>query len=90
MAQKPQFIQSVERPAGTEIKLINGHCHLYERKKKKSGTLLGTITEEGFIPKKEKVTPQELREIQCVEYGASSHLYQASFESYRINHENRP
>lgn len=88
MTQKPQFIQSFERPAGTEIKLINGHYYLYERKsvydpltkrkKKKSGALLGTITEEGFIPKKEKVAQQELREIQCVEYGACSYLYQAN------------
>ena len=78
MAQKPQFIQSFKRPAGTEIKLINGRYYLYERKsvydpltkrKKKSGAFLSTITEEGFIPRKEKVDQQELREIQCVEYG---------------------
>ena len=78
MTQKPQFVQSFERPAGTEIKLINGHYYLYERKsvydpqtkrkKKKSGALLGTITEAGFIPKKERVAEQELREVQCVEY----------------------
>lgn len=88
MTQKPQFVQSFERPAGTEIKLINGHYYLYERKsvydpqtkrkKKKSGALLGTITEDGFIPKKEKVAQQELREIQCVEYGACNYLYQAN------------
>ena len=88
MTQKPQFIQSFKRPAGTEIKLINGRYYLYERKsvydpltkrkKKKSGAFLGTITEEGFIPKKEKVDQQELREIQCVEYGACSYLYQTN------------
>ncbi|UOM51556.1 hypothetical protein MUG09_02055 [Sphaerochaeta associata] len=60
MTQKPQFIQSFKRPAGTEIKLINGHYYLYERKsvydpqikrkKKKSGALLGAITEDGFTP----------------------------------------
>ncbi len=64
MAQKPQFIQSFKRPAGTEIKLINGRYYLYERKsvydpltkrkKKKSGAFLGTITEEGFIPRNQK------------------------------------
>ena len=88
MEQKPQFIQSFERPAGTEIKLINGHYYLYERKsvydpgtkrkRKKSGALLGSITEEGFVPKKEKVDQKELQEIQCVEYGACSYLYQAN------------
>lgn len=88
MEPKPSFIQSFKRPAGTEIKRINGRYYLYERKsvydpqtkrkKKKSGALLGTITEEGFIPKKEKVAQQELREIQCVEYGACSYLYQTN------------
>jgi len=88
MPQKPEFIQSFERPAGTEIKCINGHYYLYERKsvydpgtkrkKKKSGTLLGTITEHGLVPKKEKVAQQELKEIQCVEYGACGYLHQGN------------
>lgn len=88
MTQKPDFVQAFKRPAGTEIKHINGHYYLYERKsvydpatrkkRKKSGALLGTITEEGFVPKKEKVAQDELREIQCVEYDACSYLYQAN------------
>lgn len=88
MAQKPDFVQAFVRPVGTEIKLINGHYYLYERKsvydpatkkkRKKSGALLGTITEEGFVPKKEKVAQDQLREIQCVEYGACSYLRQAN------------
>ncbi len=88
MHQKPEFIQAFERPAGTEIKFINGHYYPYERKsaydpgtkrkKKKSGALLGTITEYGFVPRKEKVSQQELKEIQCVEYGACNYLYQSN------------
>ena len=85
---KPDYVVNFDRPTGTEIKCINGHWYLYERKsvydpvtkkkRKKSGSLLGAITEEGFKPRKLKVESDQLKEIQCVEYGASSYLYQTN------------
>ncbi len=85
---KPDYVANFERPAGTEIKYISGHWYLYERrsvydpvtkkKRKKSGALLGTITEEGFKHRKLKIEADQLKEVQCVEYGASGYLYQSN------------
>ena len=60
MAEKPEWVASFERPAGTEIKHIKGHWYLYgrssrydpERKRsaRVSGRCLGAITEAGLIP----------------------------------------
>jgi hypothetical protein len=87
---KPSYVTSFNRPAGTEIKYIGGHWYLYERKtvydpgtkkkRKKSGAMLGTITEDGLRPKKptSATSINALSEIQCVEYAASEYLYQSN------------
>lgn len=82
---RPLWISNYKKPVGTEIKFINGHWYLYERKslwdsekgkpRKKSGKLIGTITETGLILKHEKVKHDEL---VCYELGASYFIYQIS------------
>jgi hypothetical protein len=84
---RPKWVLNFKKPMATEIKHINGHWYLYERSsiwdsskgkaKKKSGKLIGTITENGLILKKEK---QNVETISCVEFGASSFLYEHSYE----------
>jgi hypothetical protein len=83
--ERPEWIINYNKPMGTEIKYINGHWYLYERKsvwdaekgrpKKKSGKLLGTITEVGLILKQEKSKQEEL---VCYEFGASYFIYKIS------------
>ncbi|MCF7946778.1 MAG: transposase [Spirochaetia bacterium] len=85
---KPEWVVNFQRPAGTEIKLINGHYYLYERfsvydpetkkKRKKSGKMLGKLTPYGFVPKKTKLEPEKLHHIENLEYGASMYLYESS------------
>ena len=84
---RPEWIINYKKPVGTEIKFINGHWYLYERKslwdsekgkpRKKSGKLIGTITEAGLILKHERVKHEELA---CYELGASYFIYQVSEE----------
>lgn len=83
--KRPSWVKEYKKPVGTEIKYINGHWYLYERKslwdaekgkpKKKSGKLIGTITESGLVLKQEKVNHDEL---VCYELGASYFMYQVS------------
>ena len=85
MQEKPEFIKNFERPKNTEIKNINGHWYLYERsskydpKTKKmhkvSGKMLGTITADGFKPKKEKLEKSTLENVEVLELGASGYLW---------------
>lgn len=84
---RPTWVLNFKKPMGTEIKYINGHWYLYERSsiwdstkgkaKKKSGKLIGTITENGLILKKEK---QNIETITCFEFGASNFLFENSNE----------
>lgn len=84
---RPSWVLNFKKPSGTEIKFINGHWYLYERSsiwdsekgkaKKKSGKLIGTITENGLILKKEK---NNIDSITCYEFGASFFLYKNSLE----------
>jgi len=84
---RPSWVLNFKKPSGTEIKFINGHWYLYERSsiwdsekgkaKKKSGKLIGTITENGLILKKEK---PNIESIACFEFGASFFLYKNSLE----------
>jgi hypothetical protein len=84
--ERPEWIINFNKPMGTEIKYINGHWYLYERKsvwdaqkgrpKKKSGKLLGTITESGLILKQEKSKHEEL---VCYEFGASYFIDKITF-----------
>lgn len=84
---RPSWVLNFNKPSGTEIKFINGHWYLYERSsiwdsekgkaKKKSGKLIGTITENGLILKKEK---NNIESISCFEFGASFFLYKNSLE----------
>ena len=60
MVEKPDYVLNFVRPANTEIKYIRGHWYLYERSnvydprlgrsRKKSGKILGSITEQGLVP----------------------------------------
>ena len=62
--ERPDWVKNFQCEKNTEIKYINGHWYLYERStkydpelkrsRKVSGKLLGSITENGFVPKKEK------------------------------------
>lgn len=55
--QRPDYVNNFIKPPQTEIKYINGHWYLYEiiyindghsHKKKKSGRIIGSITENGL------------------------------------------
>ena len=84
MTEKPLWIQQFNRPAGTEIKHIGNHWYLYDRlsvydpktgkKRKKSGRILGSITEQGFRPSKSQSPLASNGEIENREYGASAFL----------------
>lgn len=75
---KPEWVTRFERPPGTEIKRINGHFYFYERfsvynpktekKHKKSGAMLGTITPDGLVPKRTRLEQAELASIENLEY----------------------
>lgn len=90
-AARPDYVTSFKKPAGTEIKKINGHYYLYERKSvydpvrkrkvKKSGSMLGTITPEGFVEKKARISPADASEIVCKEYGSSAYLLSVANET---------
>ena len=84
--EKPDFVMNFVRPANTEIKYIRGHWYLYERSnvydpklgrsRKKSGKILGSITEQGLVPSRARrgcVNPV-LNDV--VEVGAVNYVYQ--------------
>ena len=86
MVEKPDYVLNFVRPANTEIKYIRGHWYLYERSnvydprlgrsRKKSGKILGSITEQGLVPsraRRECVNPV-LNDV--VEVGAVNYIYQ--------------
>lgn len=84
--EKPDFILNFDRPKNTEIKKINNNWYLYERinvydyelkrSKKKSGKLLGKITEQGLIPTKVKQERQKVLNNDIVEFGATNFFFQ--------------
>lgn len=90
MPDKPEYVSSFQKPANTEIKHINGHWYLYERSyyydpevkrsRKRSGKMLGTITENGFVPSK-RSQAKALNDV--VEIGATSYFYQKT-ENMRV------
>ena len=84
--KKPDYVLNFVRPANTEIKYIRGHWYLYERSnvydpqlgrsRKKSGKILGSITEQGLVPSRARrgcVNPV-LNDV--VEVGAVNYIYQ--------------
>lgn len=86
MVEKPDYVTDFVRPVNTEIKYIRGHWYLYERSnvydpqlgrsRKKSGKILGSITEQGLVPSKarrECVTPV-MNDV--VEAGAVNFVFQ--------------
>ena len=85
--ERPEWVKTFERPAGTEIKNINGHWYLYERfcvydrkrhkKHKKSGKLLGTITPDGLRPPKRELQIIKHNSIENLEYGTAAFLFQS-------------
>ncbi len=76
---RPDFVLNYKKPKNTEIKYIKGKWYLYERfskydptvkrSRKVSGKMLGSITPDGFVPKKVKAS--EFKELEVKEYGAS-------------------
>jgi len=90
---KPQFIVDFKRPTGTEIKHINGYWYLYERSsywdpqkgctRKKSGKLLGKITENGLVLSKSKKLSED-KTLICLELGATSYLVQKTTTTKRL------
>jgi len=84
--ERPDFVLNFAKPKNTEIKYINGNWYLYERSSfydaskksmhKKSGKLLGKITENGFVKSKQKVDHSLFETIDVVEAGMSGYLYQ--------------
>ena len=85
MMEKPDYVLHFSRPANTEVKYIRGHWYLYERSnvydpqlgrsRKKSGKILGSITEQGFVPsraRQERLNPV-LNDV--VEVGAVNYIY---------------
>lgn len=86
MMEKPYYVANFVRPLNTEIKYIRGHWYLYERSnvydpkigrsRKKSGKILGSITEQGLVPsraRRENVNPV-LNDV--VEVGATNYVFQ--------------
>lgn len=92
MVYRPDYIINFQKPVNTEIKKIGEHYYLYsgmsaydprtKKMRKKSGKVLGKITEEGFkeshIRKAEISSKDEAVDwgnIVNVEFGASYYLY---------------
>ncbi len=93
MIKKPDYVANYDKPVNTEIKHINGHWYLYERKniydpkihrsRKKSGDIIGKLTEDGLVlskarVKKENVMPAMPNDV--VEVGAVNYFYQHTKE----------
>ncbi len=84
--EKPDFIVNFDRPKNTEIKKINNNWYLYERinvydaeakrSKKKSGKMLGKITEQGLVPTKAKRERNQALKNDVVEFGATNYFFQ--------------
>ena len=84
--EKPDYIINFERPTNTEIKYIRGHWYLYERinvydpqigrSRKKSGKILGSITEHGLVPSKARRECADSTLNDVVEVGAVNYIYQ--------------
>lgn len=77
---KPDYILNFDKPKNTEIKYINGNWYLYERhniydpkikrSRKKSGKIIGKITEKGLTLSKAKKAEKEDLKNDVVEIGA--------------------
>lgn len=84
MSEKPDYVANFVLPPKTEIKHIGNHWYLYERinfydptvkrTRKKSGKILGSITENGFVPSKARVNTRKPTDV--VEVGAVNFVYQ--------------
>lgn len=84
--EKPDFVMNFVRPANTEIKYIRGHWYLYERSnvydpqlgrsRKKSGKILGSITEQGLVPSRARRGCANPVLNDVVEVGAVNYVYQ--------------
>ncbi|MCD4786307.1 MAG: transposase [Candidatus Eremiobacteraeota bacterium] len=86
--KRPDFVTNFDKPKNTEIKYISNKWYLYERfssydpvtrkSRKVSGKILGSITEDGFIPR--KVHHSAITEIEVVELGASLYFHSHTTE----------
>ncbi len=84
--EKPDYVLNFVRPANTEVKYIRGHWYLYERSsvydpqlgrsRKKSGKILGSITEQGLVPSRARVGRVNPILNDVVEVGAVNYIYQ--------------
>lgn len=99
MVEKPEYVLKYKKPVNTEIKQIRGHWYVYERRneydptikrsRKKSGKCLGKITENGFVPRKEKQKKEAVLN-DVVETGAVSYFYQNSEEMRKLLQKHFP
>ena len=86
--EKPDYILNFKKPKNTEIKYINGYWYLYERinvydpiirrSRKKSGSILGKITERGFVPSRKIQAVEKSLQNDVVEIGACNYFLQMS------------
>lgn len=75
--ERPEWVKNFKCEKNTEIKYINGRWYLYERStrydpvlkrsRKVSGKMLGSITENGFVPKKERGEKKQAPAVENVE-----------------------
>lgn len=81
--ERPDYVQAFKKPVNTEIKHIHGKWYLYERSfkydkdkkksKKVSGRLLGYITPEGFVERKNQISVDGGFDV--LEFGAAQYFY---------------
>lgn len=85
MVENPDYVKNFIRPANTEIKYISRHWYLYERsnvydlqigRSKKSGEILGSITEHGLIPNRARQVRVNPVLNDVIEAGAVNYIYQ--------------
>ncbi len=96
--ERPDYVLRFDKPKNTEIKHINGRWYLYERttvydpetgrSTKKSGRMIGAITEDGLVGK--RVEARALREVVVVEAGATQYLYRENGDIRRLLGEHFP
>ena len=96
--ERPDYVLRFDKPKNTEIKHIKGRWYLYERttvydpgtgrSTKKSGRMIGAITEGGLVEK--RVEAKALREVETVEAGATQYLYRENEDIRRLLGEHFP
>lgn len=84
--ERPQYVKDFKKGKNTEIKFIRGNWYLYSRSgeydpttkkmRKKSGSIIGKITENGLVYARPKVDSSSLDRVTTVEIGFTGYLHQ--------------